>query len=317
MPRVSGPTIPRWHLAKHLERLRQEAGLGFEDVADRLNCSPSKIKKIERADVGVDLPDLEVMLQLYGVTDRNLQDMLLDLQRKGKKRGWWVPLGPFTRHYATLVSLESESLRIRMFEPLVIPGLLQTEDYARAIDAMHTLATPRDREHMVEVRMARQQRFWKNEADPTRLWVILDEAALRRQVGGPLVMRAQLMHLLERMSQCTFQIVPFEAGGYPGSLGALTIFDFEEHIHSPVAYVDGHAGIIYVENADEMDRINLAFGHITAVALSPAESARRVMAIVREMAVVEEEGEGGRDAARPESVALAEVKRIDGLAELR
>src|SRR5690606_36090498 len=148
------------------------------------------------------------------------------------------------------------------FEPLVIPGLLQTEEYARAIDSMHTLATPSVREHMVKIQMARQEIFWRNEADPTRLWVILDEAALHRQVGSPAIMRTQLMHLLERMSQCTFQVVPFSAGGYPGSLGALTIFDFEEHIHSPVAYVDGHADIFYLETAKELDRVNLAFGHI-------------------------------------------------------
>lgn len=315
MPRVSGPTIPRWHLAKHLERLRREAELSHEDVAERLMCSPSKIKKIERADVGVDRPDLEVMLGQYNVTDPHLREMLLDLQRKGKTRGWWVPLGPLNRQYATLVSLESEALRIRLFEPLVIPGLLQTEDYAAAIDSMHTLATPKVRQHMVDVRLARQETFWRDEADPTRLWVILDEAALHRQVGGPEVMRAQLMHLLERMSQCTFQIVPFEAGGYPGSLGALTIFDFEEHIHSPVAYVDGHAGIFYLEDAKELDRVNLSFGHITAVALGPAESARRVMAIVKEMATREEEG--GSDEGRSDPGAMAEVKRIDRLSSLR
>jgi hypothetical protein len=140
----------------------------------------------------------------------------------------------------------------------------------------------------VAIRLARQEAFWKGNTDPSRLWVIIDEAALRRPVGKqPDVMRSQLMRLLELGERCILQVVPFDAGSYPGTIGPFTIFDFEEDVHSPVVYTDGQAGITYLEKSADVERANVAFGHIAAIALSPAESAKKILAIVSEMATTQ------------------------------
>ncbi|REF35739.1 helix-turn-helix domain-containing protein [Thermasporomyces composti] len=287
MPRVSGPTIARWRLGKELKQLREQAGRTFTDAAERLGCSESKIRKIEAAEVGIVKAELEVLLDLYKAPD-DMKHLLRELQRVGKQRGWWAPLGSMPKAYTVFVALESEAQRIRMFEPLIIPGLLQTEEYASALDAMCTFASPAEQERAVAIRLARQEAFWKGNTDPSRLWVIIDEAALRRPVGKqPDVMRSQLMRLLELGERCILQVVPFNAGSYPGTIGPFTIFDFEEDVHSPVVYTDGQAGITYLEKSADVERANVAFGHIAAIALSPAESAKKILAIVSEMATTQ------------------------------
>lgn len=284
MPRVSGPTIARWRLGKELKHLREEAGRTFTDAAERLGCSDSKIRKIEAAEVGIVKAELEVLLDLYKAPD-DMKQLLRELQRVGKQRGWWAPLGSMPKAYTFFVGLESEAQRIRTFEPLIIPGLLQTEEYASALDAMCTFESPAEQERAVAIRLARQETFWKGNTDPSRLWVIIDEAALRRPVGRkPGVMRSQLMRLLELGDRCILQVVPFDAGSYPGTIGPFTIFDFEENVHSPVVYTDGQAGIAYLEKYADVERANVAFGHMAAIALSPAESAKKILAIVSEMA---------------------------------
>ncbi|MFD2079099.1 Helix-turn-helix domain-containing protein [Actinopolymorpha cephalotaxi] len=287
MPRVTGPTISRWRLSKELKRLREEAGRSFDDSAELLGCSPSKIRKIEAGEVGVVKAELDLLLDLYKVDDEQLASLLRDLQKLGKQRGWWAPLGSLPKQYSVFVGLESEALRIRQFEPLVLPGLLQTEEYASALDAMCTFLTADEQARAVKVRMARQEQFWAEGADDdrSRLWVIVDEAALRRPVGGNLsIMRGQLLRVLELAERCIFQVVPFEAGSYPGTSGPFTIFDFDEDVHSPVVFTDGHAGIALLESEADVDRGNRAFAHMAAVALSPTESARKVVAIASEMA---------------------------------
>src|SRR5690606_37060680 len=179
MPRVIGPTIPRWRLSEKLRELREAAGLSIDDVAKELGCSTSKIKKLEAAVVGVDKAELEYMLRLYGVVDdTELRELLFDWQRQGKRRGWWVKLGALPRQYTTLLGLESSAMRIRTYEPMVIPGLMQTEDYAEAIESVPTAEHGNARAHIVQARMERQKTFWEGEDDPTRLWVVVDEAAL-------------------------------------------------------------------------------------------------------------------------------------------
>lgn len=287
MPRVTGPTISRWRLSKELKRLREDAGRTFDDAADLLGCSPSKIRKIEAGEVGIVKTELDALLDLYKVDDEDLATLLRELQRLGKQRGWWAPLGSLPKQYNAFVGLESEAQRIRQFEPLVMPGLLQTEAYASALDAMCTFATADEQERAVKIRMARQEQFWAqgSDDDRSRLWVIVDEAALRRPVGGNAsIMRGQLLRVLELAERCIFQVVPFSAGSYPGTMGPFTIFDFDEDVHSPVVYTDGHAGIALLETESDVDRANRAFAHMAAVALSPTESARKVVAIASEMA---------------------------------
>jgi transcriptional regulator with XRE-family HTH domain len=292
MPRVTGPTIARWRIGRELKQLREVAERSFDDAADRLGCSPSKIRKIESAEVGVVRAELDSLLDFYKVDDEDMRALMHELQRIGKQRGWWVPLGSMPKQYTFFVALESDAQRIRTFEPMVIPGLLQTEEYCSALDGMSTFGTPEDVRRTVQIRMARQEAFWRQRGDPSRLWVIIDEAALRRAPGRrPGVMRGQLMRLLELSDRCIFQIVPFEVGLYPGTMGPFTIFDFPEKVHSPVVYTDGQAGISYMEKLGDIERASTAFGHMAAMALSPSLSAKKILAILSEMAKTK----GGED----------------------
>jgi transcriptional regulator with XRE-family HTH domain len=285
MPRVTGPTIARWRLGKELKQLREAAGCSYLDAAHRLDCSESKIRKIEASEVGVVRAELDSLLELYKLEDDDLRYLLHELQRLGKQRGWWAPLGSMPKQYAFFLSLESDARRVRTFEPMMVPGLLQTEEYAHALDAMCTFESPEELERSVQIRMARQEAFWKGRTDPSRLWVIVDEAALRRPAGKKAgVMRGQLMRLLELSDQCIFQIVPFEVGSYPGTIGPFTICEFDENVHSPVVYTDGQAGIAYLEKPEDVDRAGRAFNHMAAMALSPAQSGKKILAILSEMA---------------------------------
>lgn len=281
MPRPIGPTIPRWQLGEQLAALRDRAQVSQAGIADRLGCSVSKIQKIEAGEVGLVRAELEAMLGEYGVTDEGLRAELFELQRLGKQRGWWSTFGAVPAPFATFLGLESAATRIKAFEPLVVHGLLQTEDYARAIAGTVAMTSDDEqRERQVRIRMERQQTAFGE--DPPEVWVILDEAVLRREVGGPMVMAGQLRHLLKLPPCVTVQVVPFANGGYPGTLGAMTIFEFPERLHTPVVYVEGQAGNLYLEKEEELRRCNLAYNHMTASALSKQETLRLIAAVARQ-----------------------------------
>jgi transcriptional regulator with XRE-family HTH domain len=270
MNKAIGPTIPRWQLGEQLTRMRDEAGMSQSAIAEQLGCSVSKIQKIEAGDVGVVRAELNVMLDAYGVTDLTLRDELTQLQRLGKQRGWWSKFGQVPAPFATFLGLESAATTIHIFEPLMVTGLLQTEEYARAVFEATDLFTEDQADRQVRLRIERQERVLTN--DPPLIWVILDEAAIRRQIGGAAVMARQLRKLQALSRQITLQIVPFTHGGYPGLRGGLTIFEFDDKMHSPVAYVESHAGNMYMERPEELAGCNVTFRHMTAAALSKQES---------------------------------------------
>jgi transcriptional regulator with XRE-family HTH domain len=289
-----GPTIPRWQLGERLAQLRDRAGKSQAEVADALGCSVSKVQKLEAGDVGVIRAELLLMLDLYHVVDESLRDELLQLQKLGKQRGWWSTFGQVPAPFATFLGLESAARSIHIFEPLMVTGLLQTEDYARAIaETCDPGLTPEQVEKQVKLRVERQQRVL--DTDPPATWVILDEAAIRRQVGGPAVMAAQLRKLQVLARTITIQIVPFTHGSYPGVRGGLTIFEFDEYMHSPVAYVESHAGNLYMERSEELHWCNVTFRHMTAIALSTQDSLKMITAAARDY----QEPEGARVEARP------------------
>lgn len=282
MPKVVGPTIPRWQLGEEIGRLRRAADVTEAEVADKLGCSESKIRKVEAGYVGVNRAELLVMLDMFGVKDDHVRDALIELQKRGKERGWWSKFGMVPQQYATFLGLESSAKTIRIFEPLTVHGLFQTEAYARAIASTHTpgIATA-EVERQVQIKLARQQRVL---ADPPELWLMLDEAALHRLVGGAEVMKAQLKHLVDLSKSAewlTLQVVPYSHGGYPGQFGAFTMFEFEEEVHSPVVYVEGQAGSLYLEREADLRRCTLTYTHMTAAALSPPESAKLIAAVAR------------------------------------
>ena len=183
MRKPIGPTIPRWQLGEHLARLRDDAGLTQAIIADQLGCSISKIQKIEAGDVGLVRAELLLMLDAYGVGDLTFREELTQLQRMGKQRGWWSKFGQVPAPFATFLGLESAATAIHIFEPLMVTGLLQTEEYARAITETCDLFTDDQAERQVKLRIERQERVLASE--PPATWVIIDEAAIRRLEGRP------------------------------------------------------------------------------------------------------------------------------------
>lgn len=285
MPRPLGPTIPRWQLGEQLSRLRDTAKIQQPAAADHLGCSISKIQKIEAGEVGIVKAELASLLDLYGVNDPQMRNQMMELQKLGKQRGWWSTFGQVPAPFATFLGLESAARTIKVFEPLMVHGLLQTEPYARSVAETCNVDTAEEQvDRQVRIKMERQQRVLKD--DPPEMWVILDEAVLRREFGGPRVMADQLQRLRELSKTMTILVVPFSKGGYPGILGALTIFEFDEDMHSPVGYVEGQAGNLYLEKETDLRRCNLVYNHMTAAALSRRESAQLIAAIARQYAEI-------------------------------
>jgi diadenosine tetraphosphate (Ap4A) HIT family hydrolase len=183
------------------------------------------------------------------------------------------------------IGLESAATAVKNFELAVIPGLLQTEEYARAIISAQRVSDHAEEiERRVRVRIARQDCLTE---DPSlQLWTILDEGALRRQMGGREVMKAQLEHLVARakLSNVTIQVLPFTEGNHPGTLGSIAILEFPEEVHSPVAYIETYAGDVYLEKEDDLRRVTLTYTHVHAAALSATRSTELIAAIARELA---------------------------------
>jgi transcriptional regulator with XRE-family HTH domain len=285
VPRPTGPTIARWQLARELRTLREAVGMDQSDIAEVLGCSDSKIYKIESGDVALGRADLLVMLDRYGVRDERHRETLLALQKQGKERGWWATFGQLPNPYSMYIGLESAATTVKNFELAIVPGLLQTEDYSRALlSAQGLIGNDDEIERRVKVRQARQACL--TDEPRLNLWTIIDESALHRQIGGKAVMRAQLEHLIQvsHRGNVTVQVLPFSEGGHPGTLGSLAILEFPEEVHSPVAYVETFAGDVYLEKEEDMRRVTLTYTHMHAAALSARKSAELIAAVARSMA---------------------------------
>ena len=270
MPRGKGPTVRRRRLAAELRRLRDAAGLTIDEVGEKLECSASKISRIETGHVGVTPRDARDLLELYGVQGDD-REALVQLAREARTRGWWHAYSEvFT---GAFVGLEADASSLRAFQALLVPGLLQTEDYARAvIRAMRPDAEEADIERRVVARMERQRLV--TDAAPPEYWAVLDEAVLHRLVGGPKVMAAQLSKLLElaAMPHMTIQVVPFGTGAHPGMEGPFVILGFPEQADPDVVYVDSTTSGAYLELPADVRRYSLMFDHLRAAALKPDDS---------------------------------------------
>jgi transcriptional regulator with XRE-family HTH domain len=281
MAKVTGPTIPRWRLGEELARLRNGLNITTAQVATKLDCSDSKIRKAEAGAHSLSRSELLVMLDMFEVPEAD-RPPLLELQKLGRQRGWWVQYGRLPVRFTQFLSLEGSATRIKSFEPLMVHGLFQTEDYAKAIAQTVTGSVPADEvDRQVRIRLDRQQQVL--EASQPDLWVILDEAAIRHVVGSPTIMRRQLEHLIEIGARHTLQVVPQHHGSYPGFLGGLTLFEFPDELHSPVAYIESHAGNVYLEDKADLERCNVRYEHITAAALNPPASVKLIKEVVKEL----------------------------------
>jgi len=272
----NSPTVRGRRLMRELKRLRERAGISPDDAAQRLDFSKSKLYRIENGRSRVDADDLEDMLDLYDVRSPD-RDALIQLGRESRRRGWWNRYKDvFTGSY---VALESEAASIRINAHLV-PGFLQTPAYARAvITATGPWLEAEDSERRVAARNARRAALLGKEHPPD-IHVVLDESVLRRQVGGPEVLRDQLTELAEASERpgLTLQVLPFTAGAAAGMDGEFVILTFPDPEDPPVAYAEGLFGDVWLESKQEVERFEAAWSVLVNEALTPGESA----ALIRE-----------------------------------
>jgi transcriptional regulator with XRE-family HTH domain len=283
VPATSSPTVKRRRLAAELHACREQADLTIDDVAQKLEWSAAKISRIENARVRVLPRDVKHLLRAYGVQEGAPDwELMITLARESHQKGWWHAYGDtLGESFRTYVGLEAASASLRTYESECVPGLLQTEDYARAIiGAALSPGTEEDIEKNVAVRMARQSRLTGDE--PPELWAVVNEAGIRRRVGGATVMRSQLDRLLEasHLPNITVQVMPFSAGAHAGMDGAFMILGFAEPSDPDVQYVTCSSGSLLLEGSRELRRCALIFNHLRAVALSIDQS-RELISCVR------------------------------------
>jgi transcriptional regulator with XRE-family HTH domain len=274
MPRQrSTPTVRHRRLAAELRRLRESAGLTQEDVSERTGKDRSTLYRLENAQQRPQRSTLIQLLDLYG-TDQERRAELLTLLREAGQRGWMqLDRSDLREIYADYISFESEARSVSDYESLFIPGLLQTEDYARAvIRGALPQATEEQVESRVTARMERQALLTRD--NPLQLWAIMDEAAARRIVGGPAVMREQLARVRDTaaLPNVTVQVIPYDAGAHPGMPGSFIVLEFPDPADQSLVYIDSMAGDLFLEDDMEIRRYILMFEHLRAAALRPDES---------------------------------------------
>ncbi|GAB3466457.1 helix-turn-helix domain-containing protein [Actinophytocola sediminis] len=270
MARGPSPTVRRRRLASELRRLRDAAELTIDEVGEKLECSASKISRIETGHVGVTPRDVRDMLEVYGI-DNDERDALVQLAREARKKGWWHAYNEvFT---GSFVGLESDAASLRTHQALLVPGLLQTEGYARAVHrAIRPDATEGEVDLRVKARSARQKLL--TDQSPPEYWAVLDEAVLYRTVGGADIMREQLNRLVELagLPHVTLQVVPFSSGAHAGMEGPFLILGFPEQADPDVVYVENTTTGVYLEQPSDVYRYTLMFDHLRAAALKPDDT---------------------------------------------
>jgi Domain of unknown function (DUF5753)/Helix-turn-helix domain len=253
-PRSAGPTVQRLVLGGHLRRLREEAFITTEQAAAAIRGSHSKISRMEHGRVGFKERDVGDLLTLYGITNGDEREALLGLAREANTPGWWQGYSDILPHWVEpYFGLEAAASFIRDWELQFVPGLLQTEAYARAIIRLGNAACEEDVVRRAEARLARQDIL--NRENPPRLWAVVDEAALRRSIGGRAVMREQVRHLIDMADHpaVTLQILPFHVGSHPAMGGPFTILRYAEPDLRDVVYIEQLTSAIYLDKPVDVD----------------------------------------------------------------
>ncbi|EKX63570.1 XRE family transcriptional regulator [Streptomyces ipomoeae] len=281
------PSVLRMILGRQLEELRTRAGLTFEQAGEAIGVSHSTIRRMEAAKVArLRLPDVEKLLQVYGVRDQQEIETFLKSVREANKRGWWHTYRDVLPDwFAAYLSLEQAVLQIRAYEPQFVHGLLQTEDYARALlRSGNPHAAVEAIERMVALRMRRQELLTREQ--PPRLWVVMDETVLRWPVGGPDVMRAQIDHLIEvnRLPHVTLQLMPFQNGPHPAMrAGAFHLFRFRAPELPDIVYLNGLVGAVYLDKTDDVVVYREALDRLGAQAAPARKTEVHLGAIRKEL----------------------------------
>jgi transcriptional regulator with XRE-family HTH domain len=280
------PTVRHKRLTAELRRLRAESGLTRDDVAGRLDWHPTKITRIETGQwTRLNLRDVRDLLDIYGVSDEPQREAFLQLVREARQRGWWHSYGDvLPSEYAHFIGLEAEAASVRTYEQVLVPGLLQTEGYTRAvIEAFRPTDTPEDIGRRTDVRHARQRRV--TEERSLQYSAILGEGVVHQRAGDPSVTAEQLRFLADAgdLPNVMVQVLPYSAGAHGAMTGSFAILGFPETIDPDVVYLENMASALFLEEPDDIARYVQVFDYLRAAALSPKDSGDMLRAAAEEL----------------------------------
>jgi transcriptional regulator with XRE-family HTH domain len=275
-------TVLRMLIGAQLRRVREAAGISAEKAGYEIRASRSKISRMETGRVGFKLRDVEDLLTLYGVLDEKQRAKVIALADRSREPEWWTQYNDILPDwFETYLGLESAATVIRSFEAQFVPGLFQTEDYARAVTRLgHQTAPDREIERRVRLRLARQDLLSR----PPRIWAVMDEAVLRRPIGGAAVMRAQLFRLAEtaRLPGVRLQVVPFARGGHTAASGSFSILRFGERDLPDVVYMEQLTSAVYLDQRSDVEHYLEVADQLSGEALTPAATALFIEQVIKE-----------------------------------
>lgn len=277
--------VLRMMLGTQLRRFREAAGVTPERAGYEIRASRSKISRLENGRVKLKSRDMSDLLTLYGVTDEDVRSKFIALAGQSSAPDWWARYSDvLPTWFEAYLGLEAAAATIRSFETQFVNGLFQTEDYARAVTRLGHKTIPGDQiERRVAVRLQRQDLLHRT--DPPRIWSVMDEAVLRRPIGGRAVMRAQLRHLIEaaEVPHVTLQVVPFATGGHAGESGSFTVLRFEERDLPDVVYLEQLTGATYLDQRPDVEHYLEVADELSGAALTPAGTSQFIAQVAREI----------------------------------
>lgn len=280
-PLDGGPTVLRMMLGAQLRRLREEKGISAEQAGHAIRASHSKISRMELGRVGFKARDVADLLTLYGVDDEEERASVLELASRANEPGWWHNYSDLLPSwFEVYMGLEGAASIIRTYELQFIPGLLQTEDYARALIPLgYPDISKEELERRVQLRMRRQHRLL---AGDLRVWAVVDENALRRPIGGKAVMRAQVEHLIELSGRrnVTIQVLPFNTGGHAAVSGAFSILRFPEATLPDIVYLEQLTSALYLDKPADIDRYLQVMNRLALEAAQPGDSREMLLRVL-------------------------------------
>jgi transcriptional regulator with XRE-family HTH domain len=280
-----GPTVLRIALGTQLRRLREACGITREVAGDAIRASHAKISRLELGRVGFKTRDVADLLTLYGITDEQQRHAFLALVERANEPGWWRQYNDvLSTWFETYLGLEQASSVIRTYEVQFVPGLLQTQDCARAVIQLCQLhSTSEEVDRRVALRMARQD-FLTQPGAPD-YWAVVDEAALRRSLGTRAALHTQLQHLItmSELPNVTLQVVPFRTGGHPAAGGPFTILRFAEPDLPDIVYLEQLTSAVYLDKKRETDNYLLVMDRLCVEAESPADTTNFLKQLIKEI----------------------------------
>ena len=280
---ASGPTVLRILVGSHLRQLRENKGITRDEAGYAIRGSGSKISRLELGRVSFKLRDVEDLLTLYGVVGDDARSAVLTLARQANTPGWWHRYSDvLPEWFHVYIGLEEAATLIRTYEVQFVPGLLQTEDYIRAVATGHTTISPEELDRRVKLRVTRQQLLTR--PNPPRLWAVIDEAALRRPIGNREIMRGQIERLIEatKMPNVTLQVLPFSAGAHSAEAGAYSILRFPDQDLPDIVYLEQLTSALYLDKLDDVERYLEAMERLCIESDTPDRTVESLSRILQE-----------------------------------